>query len=190
MSAEDGTVTNPKKARQLLDADAIDELLSLVTPEEMALAWCRYATRVVNKELPERHEWEDDEDGWAAELYHEDEFWANEEFVRAFLVTIADTAPDEVLGWVGAGPLEDFITEDADRLAWVESQAARSERFRQALANVWIAELSPETFHRTERAAGVPLHRPPGPAGGTYRMVIGKQEIVWPVQNVAQEHET
>jgi hypothetical protein len=180
-------VIDPRRARELLDAGLNDQLLAIVTAGEVGLAWCRYAERTVAaKETPE---WEVDPDGWAAELYHEDEFWADEEFVRAFLVTIADTAPDEVLGWVGAGPLEDFITEDVDRLAWVESQAARSERFRRVLANVWIAELSPEAFHRIERAAGVPLHRPPGPAGGTYRVVIGKREIVWPVQNVADEEE-
>jgi hypothetical protein len=151
-------VIDPKEARRLLNAEAVDELLCLVTPEEMGSAWCRYATRVVRNELPDDHEWADDEDGWAPELYYESPFWANESFVRAFLLTVADSAPDEVLGWVGAGPLEDFITEDADRLAWVEQQAARSERFRRALGNVRIdSEVSTEAFRRLERAAGASL---------------------------------
>jgi hypothetical protein len=147
-------VIDPKKARQLLDADAIDELLSLVTPEEIGLAWCRYATRVDNRELPESHEWKDDEDGWAAEVYFESEFLDNEKSVRAFLVTVADNAPDEVLGWVGAGPIEDFLAgADEDRLLWLESQAERSERFRQALRGVavwrpagWVAGSEPGTL--------------------------------------------
>jgi hypothetical protein len=145
-------------ARRLLDTGATEELLGLVSAEEVGRAWCRYATRAVKtKDLS----WDDDEDGWAAELYFEPEFLANEEFRRTFLVTIADAAPDDVLGWVGAGPLEDFLIEDADRLAWVEAHAARSERFRRALGDVFIADwASPETFLRIERAAGVKLSWP------------------------------
>ena len=132
-------VIDPKEARRLLDAEAVDELLVLVTPEEMGLAWCRYATRVVKKELPEPHQWEDDEDGWAAELYHESSFRANEDYVRAFVVTVADGAPDEVLGLFGAGPLEDFLGDAGeDRLLWIEERAEESQRFRQALRAVGV----------------------------------------------------
>lgn len=153
-SAEDVVVIDPKEARRLLDADADAELLSLVTPEEMGLAWCRYATRVVKKELPDDHEWGDDEDGWAAELYFEDPFLTNENFVRGFLVTVADNAPGEVLGWVGAGPIEDFLAgADEERLLWLERQAEKSERFRQALRSVaawrpagWVAGPEPGTL--------------------------------------------
>lgn len=103
----------------------------------------------------------EDEDGWAPWLvgmlgdgegfdeHQEEAFW------RTVLATIADAAPDEVLGWAGAGPLEDFIDDDADRLEWVEAQAARSDRFRQALGNVWIRSwASSETVERIEKAAG------------------------------------
>jgi hypothetical protein len=145
------------EARRLLDADATAELLSKITPEEMAHAWCRYANRNVKNEG--EIDWESDEDGWAAELYYEVVFLDNEPFLRAFLATLADAAPDEVLGWVGAGPLEDFVTgEDPDRLCWIEAQAARSERFRRALANIWVrSSASDETVQRLERAAGVTL---------------------------------
>jgi hypothetical protein len=132
-------VVDPKEARRLLDADAVDELLSVVTPEEMGLAWCRYATRVVKKELRDGHEWEADQDGWAAELYYESAFLENESLVRAFLVAVAENAPAEVLGWVGAGPLEDFLGEgDDDRLLWIEQRAEESQQFRQALRGVGI----------------------------------------------------
>src|SRR6059058_464154 len=109
----------------------------------MGLAWCRYASRVVKKELCDDHEWKDDEDGWAAELYYESPFLENENLVRAFLVTVAESAPDEVLGWVGAGPLEDFLGEgDEDRLLWIEQRAEESERFRQALRGVGVWRLA------------------------------------------------
>jgi hypothetical protein len=157
-------VIDPEEARRLLDADEKDKLLALVTAEEVGLAWCRYAGRAVGGDLA----WEADPDGWAAELSQETEFWAREEFARAFLVTIADAAPENVLGWVGAGPLREFLNndddpdwlEDPERLAWVEAQAGRSERFRRALASISISSsASEETFLRLERAAGVRLTR-------------------------------
>ena len=79
------------------------------------------------------------------------------------LVHVAELAPnDKVLAVVGAGPLEDFAmgcgeyrrgfmvvglelpeiendpVADEDRLQWVERQAATSEKFRKALANVCV----------------------------------------------------
>jgi hypothetical protein len=161
-------VIDPEEARRLLDADEKDKLLALVTAEEVGLAWCRYVRRAspVDGDLA----WEADLDGWAAELCQETEFWAREEFARSFLVTIADAAPENVLGWVGAGPLREFLNndddpdwlEDPERLAWVEARAARSEVFRRALGSVSISSsASRGTFLRLERAAGVRLARIP-----------------------------
>ncbi len=134
-------------------------MLGLVSPEEVGLAWCRYATRSWG--IEEELAWEADPDGWAAELVQTFEFLDNEEFEREFLVTIADAAPEEILGWVGAGPLWEFLNEeDADQLAWIEAQAARSERFRRALGRVRVSSsASAEAVLRLERAAGVPLKR-------------------------------
>lgn len=129
-------MVDPRKARELLDAEQPAELLAMVTAEEVGLAWCRYAERTVAART-DFVEWAADPDGWAAELYQEDElFWADEDFVRRFLTTIVEAAPnDEVLGWVGAGPLEDFASNEA-RLLWIEHEAACSRNFRVALANV------------------------------------------------------
>lgn len=165
--AEDESVIDPAEARRLLDAGQNDRLLSLVSAEECGLAWCRYATR--DWEVEEGHlDWGADPDGWAAELCHEREFWANEEYVRSFLVTIADTAPEPILGLVGAGPLWEFLNSDDDpnwlddpeRIGWVEAQATRSERFRRALGSAKIADdASQEAIARLDAAAGVELGR-------------------------------
>jgi hypothetical protein len=167
----DVVVVDPRKARELLDAEQPAELLAIVTAEEVGLAWCRYAERTVAAS-PTFHDWDADPDGWAAELYQEDElFWADENFVRTFLTTIVEAAPnDEVLGWVGAGPLQDFIIEDRDRLAWVIAQASRSERFRRALSSVSIHDrVSSETALWVERETGLRWHWPdfygPRPVG-------------------------
>jgi hypothetical protein len=133
-------VVDPTEARRLLDAYEYDRLLALVTPEEVGLAWCRYATRARGVE---EVAWDSDPDGWAAELVQQSEFLANEEFQREFLLTITDAAPEELLGWVGSGPLSELLNEDdADQLAWVEAQAARSERFRRALCDVLISSFA------------------------------------------------
>jgi hypothetical protein len=154
--AENQGVVDPVTARTLLDEDDTPQLLAQVTPEEVGQAWCRYAAR--NAGMDEHAPWDEDPDGWAAELYYEDEFKANETYLRRFLATIVDAASDEVLGWVGAGPLEDFLADDDDRLAWVEEQAARSERFQQALSHVWIDSWAhDELFQRVEAAASLQL---------------------------------
>ena len=54
-----------------------------------------------------------------------------------------------------------FISDDADRLEWVEQQARVSDRFRRSLANVWIGgEVRADVFVRVELAAGVLLPWP------------------------------
>lgn len=101
-------------------------------------------------------------------MVHESEFFADEQFVREFLVTIAEAAPEDLLGLVGAGPLREYLNNDDDphwlenpeRLGWVEAQAARSEQFRCALGSASISSsASRQAFLRLERAAGVELAR-------------------------------
>ena len=70
---DDAAVIDPVEARRLLDADENDRLLALVTPKEVGLAWCRYATR--SRRAEGGLDWEADPD--------------------EFLATIADAAPDE-----------------------------------------------------------------------------------------------
>ena len=104
-------------------------------------------------------DWEGDPDGWAAELYFEENFWDIPRR-QPFLVRIAELAPnDDVLGLVGAQGLEDWINDDEDCLLWAEEHPARSEKFRKALQNVYVSptRVSPETVLRPERAAGAPL---------------------------------
>lgn len=83
-------MVDPVEAWALLDAGENGRLLSLVTPEEVGVAWCDYARR--DSEVEGGIEWEDDPDGWAAALVFESEFQANDDFVRRFLLTIVDCA--------------------------------------------------------------------------------------------------
>jgi hypothetical protein len=153
-------VIDPAEARRLLDAGEYDRLLTLATPEDVGLAWCSYANRASGVE---ETDWKGDPDGWAAELVQTDEFLARGEFQREFLLTITDAAPEELLGWVGSGPLSEFLNEeDPDQLAWIEAQAARSDRFRRALWNVLLSSSASRSASlRLELAAGETLERIP-----------------------------
>lgn len=105
-------------------------------------------------------DWDADADGWAAELYFEDEFW-DVSRRKTFVRLIAALAPnDDVLLTVGAQGLEDLLSDDEDCVRWVEAQAAASRNFRQALANVYVDGLQPATVARLERAAGTLTHNP------------------------------
>src|SRR4051794_8117767 len=132
--------------------DRIDELFELDRGHGGS-RW-RY-TRAPESELEGHPDW------WAVDVWFATAFQCDEARVRAAIIALIERAPEGAdLGYVGAGPLEDFICRDEERLAWVEAQAARSADFRRALANVWLdPELDP-FFDRIERAAGVPLKRP------------------------------
>ncbi|HEY3550835.1 MAG TPA: hypothetical protein VGK69_07270 [Gaiellaceae bacterium] len=148
---------DPERLQQLLDDFRIDELLSLVTLEEIADAWCRYQMH------PHVDGVEDeDPDWWAVELLMTSELWSDEARLRTTLDLIIDRADEEgIFGVFAAGPLEDFAKDyNEDRLVWIEARAGASSRFRDALRRIWVWSLPPEVFGRIERAAGAPLPVP------------------------------
>ena len=132
-----------------------------VTLDDVARAWIRY-------HHAESHPADtyDDPEWWAVELWMDtltdgDAWWADEARVRAGILAIVDRAGDDDVGVIGAVIMEVFITDDADRLAWVEQQAGVSDRFRRSLANVYVwGELPDEVSQRVENVAGVRLPRP------------------------------
>jgi hypothetical protein len=148
---------DPKHLQELLDSFRVDQLLSLVTLEEIAQAWCRYQTR---PHIPGVED--EDPDWWAIELLMDSRFQSDEQRLRTTLDLLIERAPDDdVLGVAAAGPLEDFLSlPEENRLRWVEQRAVESDRFRQALQSVWVWNLPPDAFARIEQAAGAPLTRP------------------------------
>jgi hypothetical protein len=150
---------DPERLQELIDDFRVDEVLSLVTLDEIADAWCGYQTRphIAGVE-------DEDPDWWAVELLMDSRFISDEARLRATLDLILDRADEEdVFGVFAAGPLEDFVAEcdeDEGRLAWVEERAAVSPRFREALQRIHVWSLPPEVFTRIERAAGARLPVP------------------------------
>ena len=165
-----------KRLEELILYGEVEEALSLVTLDEVADAWCRYQAR---PHVPGVEE--DDPDWWSVDLLLGGQFYAEEQRQRTLLDLLIERAQDdELLGAIGAGPLENFITNDDDRLAWIEQRAAGSDRFREALRNVWIWHLQPEAFARVELAAGEELARSgnnqidfvPGDLPGTVHITV------------------
>lgn len=77
--------------------------------------------------------------------------------VRAldFVMALLQSSPDDSGGaQVGAGPLEDLITEHGNELSLqIEELARRSSPFRRALASVWLdsGTLAPAAEERLAR---------------------------------------
>lgn len=104
-----------------------------------------------------------------ARLVHDSTFWASErvdslvqaeppvpEVAWPLVCSIVAAASNEsVLGLIGAGPLEDFLSAfGTDWIDIVEAEAQRLPNLRVALQSVWQAEMSDDTYVRVLRAAG------------------------------------
>jgi hypothetical protein len=171
---------DPRELEELVLDGQVAELLSLVTLEQVAAAWCRYHART---HVPGVED--DDPDWWAVFLLQGGEFWSDELRVRTVIDLLVERAPDDrVLGVVGAGPLEDFISDDEDRLVWIERRATASARFREALRHVWIWSLGPNVLARVERDVGAELARPtnkvevvPGELPGTIHIKVNDELV-------------
>jgi hypothetical protein len=127
----------------LVDVGDLDGVLAAVTLEQVAVAWSCYGSR--------QPETDDDPDWWAIQFWFELAY-DREDVLREGLLALIEVAPDELLGLVGAGPLENFVCDDASRLTWLEAQAARSPRFRTALQGVWWSDLPNTVTSRIEAA--------------------------------------
>ena len=56
------------------------------------------------------------------------------------LLEIVAAAPNDQLGYIGAGPLENLLSEHSAAFGErIEAQARRDPRFREALAAVWLS---------------------------------------------------
>ena len=110
-----------------------------------------------------------------ADAYHrydttnsDDDFWAWErvtEIVRGpdaqtawnVVIALTRTAADERLEYIGAGPVEDLVCTHGTALVdYIEVEARRDPRFREALASIWLIadEISSDVLSRLQGATG------------------------------------
>lgn len=143
--------------QEIIDDEDINALFERVSLDDIAATWCRYhrEDHSADEEAWEHPDW------WAIDVLLGGPVYRNSDLIRNLLLKLVEHADDEVLGSVGAGPLENFVSDDEDDLQWVEAQCAASEKFRRALAGVWCASyVSEVTMVRLDAAAGVKLARP------------------------------
>lgn len=145
---------DPARLQQLVDFEDLDGLLELVSPEEIAEAWCRYTA-------DDDHELDDHPDWWAIDLFFTTEIFRRSDLYRTLLLRMLEH-PDPDMDWaVAAGPLENFVSDNPDDLAWLERECATNPRLRRALTGTAAASyVSTETLWRLDAAVGEPLTRP------------------------------
>jgi hypothetical protein len=144
--------TNIKMASALADGAPLNrdlDLISLLGRDYVAQVYFR---RAVSK---------DPFDFWAWMLVNE-LLEADPPAAWTIILELIDKAPDDdILGYVAAGPLEDFIKlHAADYIDRIEACARTDARMKKALSGVWLSNLSADLLDRIEAAAGVPLDRP------------------------------
>jgi hypothetical protein len=146
---------------ELCDRGQLDDLLALVSLDTVAMTWCRYTERSLA--AGSEGVSDEDPDWWAVNFFLCEAFWRDHNLLRRGLLALLRATDDErVLGCIGAGPLENFVSDDEDDLRWLEAQAPQSESFRIALRNVWAdTYVTEETMARLDAAAGEPLARVP-----------------------------
>jgi uncharacterized protein DUF6869 len=96
--------------------------------EDLVEAWVRYHTLHL------------DEDFWAFDRVNE-LVQSDARVGWQIVIALVQRAPDEVLGAIGAGPLEDLIGHHPDEvIERVARQAQEDWRFLQALCVSWFTE--------------------------------------------------
>jgi hypothetical protein len=164
-------VTESRSLQQLVDARRFDDLLREVSLADVATAWMRQHQNIGLTMEPET-----DPDWWAVEAWMDEQWWADEDRVRAGLLELVAAAEtDDDYGVLGAAVMEVFVTDSNNRLAWLEARAAESEPFRRSLRNVYVWGQVPDgVAQRVEEAAGAPLPRPTHIADAATRAEVHK----------------
>jgi hypothetical protein len=71
-------------------------------------------------------------------------------------LALVEAADDRALGYVGAGPLEDFVLQfGQSSITRLEEQARRSPRFRECLSTIYLSHgsLPPAILERVVKAS-------------------------------------
>jgi len=98
-----------------------------------------------------------DEDFWAYDRVGEIVRGPDAQAAWEICVGLVRAAPDEQLGYIGAGPIEDLVCRHgAALIEWLEGEAKRDSRFREALASIWLVadDIPREVLLRLQESTG------------------------------------
>jgi hypothetical protein len=115
------------------------------------------------------HRTKADRDFWAYEEVSERTSGKRAEVTDAWTLVLAlvSAAEDHALGYVAAGPVEDFVRRFGTQvIADIETAARRDPKFRAALGMIWLShgDLPAETLQRVVKASNDQI-RPLGSRG-------------------------
>lgn len=149
---------NTLELGRMVDDGRLEDVLALVSLQEIAEAWSCFHDRQRSNGWAAAT----DPDWWAVDFWLTSSHSSGpESAIREGLLALVDIVPEDLLDYVGAGPLMNFVGPDEDRIAWIEGVAAKSFRFRAALTAVATWHEEGWVVERLERAAGASLYRPP-----------------------------
>lgn len=130
------------------DWSGVSELVDHLGEGALSQAWHHYQRT------------EDPASWWAIDLVMDLNRWADKSRVRRLLLRLVADADDNTIVDVGCVPLEDFVSDDPEDLAWLEAQCAVNESMRTALGCVWCSRrVTDATLRRLDAAAGTTLAR-------------------------------
>jgi hypothetical protein len=82
---------------------------------------------------------EDSADFWACDTLNQSVTRLPAEEAWDLVVSLLRRAPDEILGNIAAGPLEDLVRKHGVALVdWIDGESRRDARFRFALGRIWL----------------------------------------------------
>jgi hypothetical protein len=124
-----------------------------LSPEEID-AWAR--AYVQAQQDPDLLKTDDHPLWWAVDEFMDEHTEAEaEDCWNAILRILELDPPDEVMGMLAAGPLEDLIGYHGQRfIDRIEEQSRRSSKFRYLLGGVWKGGSIPEIWVRVEACRG------------------------------------
>jgi hypothetical protein len=99
----------------------------------------------------------DDADFWAWERVDDIIRGPAAERAWELVSTLVRTAPDELLEYIGAGPVEDLVNRHgAALIEKIEDEAKRDPRFREALASIWLVadDINHDVLSRLQAVTG------------------------------------
>lgn len=131
------------------------EVLQIATLDEIAEAWC---TTVAQDEKDD-----EDPDFWAWSFFSmtglfEGDRQLHRDAIEALLRRAGDDR--DLLGAIGAGPLEDFLPQLEEDFRWLERLALELPGTRIAVGTMWVGdELTAWQMERLDQIADKPLTR-------------------------------
>ena len=141
----------------ILNEDGIDAALAELAEQCLAICWVR-ATREMHERRREGSDAGDAADVWVLDLWWHPDWYNDRNRVRRVIEHLVEQARGDQIALenVGAGPLEEFVTDADEDLLWIESMCQRSTDFRIAAQSAQFDQLTQDARSSIAAACASP----------------------------------